>query len=46
MINSKALYFRRRIFGAFRSLHQLCSSLHSLFIEQKSLENSLVVNIK
>ena len=42
----KALYPRRSLFGAFHSLHQSCSSLHSFFIERKSLENTLVSDIK
>ena len=46
MDNLKILYSRRRLFGAFPSLHQSCSSLHSFFIDGKSLENPLAGNIK
>lgn len=46
MIIHEALYFRRRLSDAYSSLHQLCSSLHSILIERTSLESPFVDNIK
>ena len=46
MIINEALYYRRRLSGTLPSIYQLCSSLHSFFIERKSLENPSTDNIK
>ena len=46
MIAFETLYPRRSFSGTFSSIHQSCSSLHSFFIERKSLEKASAGNIK